>query len=302
MPTATSQAQDLADAIDGAAPPATNGKPRASRRKANDQANGQAPKPEGSAAETPAEPTPATSARRRAARPKAPKAEDAAPGPEAAAETPADPAPVVPPTDTTPAAADSTEPPGDPTEPEVKELPDTLNRADVDRIVALEAEADTLVGEADNIRAQAAALIVKQLDNGASERQVAAAIGKSDSHVHFAAAAWRRLQDPESAITDFQTAYKLAKAKKSDTTAGVTGPDSGSDQAGPDESAEAPFPAWAKQVRDLRRLVPEMIDQANYNQIKKLANMLERFTREALSKEQDLEILERATNASQTAA
>jgi hypothetical protein len=157
-----------------------------------------------------------------------------------------------------------------------------LNKKHIDQIVAWETEADGMMGEADNFRANAAALIVKELDAGATERQVAEAIHKSNAHVHFAAVAWRNLQGDEK-IADFNTAYKLAKRPpKQETEDGEpVNPDS--------ETAEHPFPPWAKQVREFNRLTSEMITQANLKQIQQYLKLAEKQARAASTKLEDLE-------------
>jgi hypothetical protein len=162
-----------------------------------------------------------------------------------------------------------------------------LNADEVAQIVQWESEADTLTGEADGYRAQAAGLIVKLLDGGATQRQVAEAIGKSPAHIAHASKAWKMLQD-DTTLPDFNTAYK--RAKRPDPPAEV--PESSQDGPAPRPDAdetESDFPAWSKQMREATRLLAEMITQANYKQTGALDKLLVKMTRANLSKREDLE-------------
>ena len=160
-----------------------------------------------------------------------------------------------------------------------------LNQKLVDQVKHWEGEAESLTGEADALRAQAAGGIVKLLEAGATQRQVAAAIDKSPAHVAHAAKAWRILQGDDAPTGDdrFSKAYKLAK--KPPTAEIETGNTGNPD---PNE-AEHPFPAWAKQVRTFKALAAEMIDQASLKQVQQLLKLLEKATRDAGTKEMDLE-------------
>lgn len=159
-----------------------------------------------------------------------------------------------------------------------------LDQKLVAQIVEFEKEADSMMGEADSLRSNAAQGIVKLLDAGASERQVAAAIGKSDTHVHWAAVAWRTLQE-QTDIKDFQTAYKLAKRPAAQREANPTGePQEPTTEIKPDK-----IDSWAKQVRDLQALLAAMTERANENQIKQLVKELEKGFRAAVSKQEEME-------------
>lgn len=161
-----------------------------------------------------------------------------------------------------------------------------LDKKLVSEIIQWESEADAMLDEADSYRSQAAANIVKLLDKGATERQVAVAINKSDTHVHFAAIAWRTLQD-DTGVSDFQTAYKMAKRPAAERQADPTGQNSQQEpetQIKPDK-----IPSWASQVRDLKALTAAMVDRANAKQIKELSKIGEKFLRDVLTKDQDLE-------------
>ncbi len=167
-----------------------------------------------------------------------------------------------------------------------------LNAKNIENIKRWELEADGHLNEADQFRAQAAGLIVKELDSGATQRQVAEAIGKSPSHVAHASTAWRMMQSDDFTVPEgkekerFNTAYKRAKAPgKPETTAGSGEPQEGS-QGAPDPES-IPFPAWAKQVRELNRLLAEMIDQATEPQIRQFNKILEKQLKAGVSKEDD---------------
>jgi len=56
--------------------------------------------------------------------------------------------------------------------------------------------------------AQLPAEIIRQLRAGATEREVAWAVGKSAAHVHFVSVAWGLMV---SAGVDFPAAYRMAK-------------------------------------------------------------------------------------------
>jgi hypothetical protein len=165
-----------------------------------------------------------------------------------------------------------------------------LSKKRIDQIKAWEAEAEGLTGEADNFRAQAASYIVMELEAGATERQLAEAIGKSPGHVHHAAKAWRLMQSDDFKVAAdapdrFNQAYKKAKQKAVTDTEGQTDGEGGGD----DDAAEQPYPAWSKQVKAFNNLVPVMIDQGSLKQIRQLLSMLGKQTKAAASKEQDLD-------------
>jgi hypothetical protein len=174
------------------------------------------------------------------------------------------------------------------TEERPTETPEVLSKPKAKKAVAdikrYEGEADSHMEEADNFRAQAAGLIVQLLDAGATERQVADAIGKGRSHVHFAATAWRLLQGDEAVVKDFNSAYKLAKRPAAERTPEAVNTDTA--------AAENPFPSWAKQMRELKRLTAEMIDQASLAQVRQFLKTMEKQSRAAATKEQDMAGLE----------
>lgn len=168
-----------------------------------------------------------------------------------------------------------------------------LNPASIGKIKKLEAEAEQLKGqasqiqgEADQKRAQAAGLIVKELDRGATERQVAQAIGKSNEHVHFAQLAFRILHDDKVEVADFQTAYRLAKKPAAEREAIM----SGQEPPAPAETAESEtsFRPWNRNLKNLRELLDEMLEQANYKQALALDKLLVRYTRAVVEKHEEM--------------
>jgi hypothetical protein len=177
-------------------------------------------------------------------------------------------------------------PPPKPTREEILQAEvDALDAKVVADILRLDSEADGLVGEADAYRAQAAGKIVKLLDAGGTERAVAKAINKSNAHVHFAAAAWRAMQDPAANFGQFQDAYKAVKnpPRVPDETAQGN---SGSSDA---DSDEAPFPAWKKQMAAARNLLGDMVEQASLPQIRQLLTLMDKTRKAAAEKEQELD-------------
>jgi len=158
-----------------------------------------------------------------------------------------------------------------------------LNEKRIAQIKAYEAEVDELIGESENIRSQSASLMVQEIEAGASERAIAKAIGKSDSHVHFAVTAWRLLQDEDRGLENFNAAYKLAKKPAAERDA-PTSPVN----TDPDASTN-PFPKWAAQVRTLNKVLSEMITQSTVPQAKQLDKLLTKGLRDTLTKLQDLE-------------
>ncbi len=178
-------------------------------------------------------------------------------------------------------------------------LSEKLDPEAIAEIRRLEAEFDKMETQAIKLnekgwqtRADAAELIVLQLERGATERDVAAAIGKSNSHVHFAATAWRYLQTSEN-ITDFNQAYKLVQ--RPDRPAITAGAGSAQD------SGEVAYPKWSKQMKALRDLTGEMYEQADYNQVVAYVKALAKALKLAAAKEQELESAPGQTR-SQTAA
>jgi hypothetical protein len=183
-----------------------------------------------------------------------------------------------------------------------------LDQNAVDRIKFLEAEAKALIRqasekreEAEDIRKQAAQLIVKLLHAGASQRDVASAIGRSHSHVSFASTAWFILQDETLNVTSFNKAYKMAQHKVDGAAAieAQRGPEAIESPAAADAAraparngsaaAERPFPPWKKQMDVLGPLLPEMVEQADLRQARSLFRVLERLARDLHAKIKDLE-------------
>ena len=80
----------------------------------------------------------------------------------------------------------------------------------IERIKFCEAEADRLSAESDALRWEAARLISELLDGGMTQRQVAAEIGKSQSHVKIMnrVAEYHGTQDGSS----FDSLYQAAKS------------------------------------------------------------------------------------------
>jgi hypothetical protein len=165
----------------------------------------------------------------------------------------------------------------------------------VEQVKAWEAQADHLDGKADSFRSQAAAGIVQLLATpGATERSVAAIIGKTGAHVHHSKVAWELLQTRED-ITSFSVAYAKAKAKKptvevetAESSAVEAGPDH--DDGDADEPPERPSPSWTRQIQSLKSLIAQMIEHAgNDRQTGQLSNVLETGLRGALTKQQDQE-------------
>lgn len=160
------------------------------------------------------------------------------------------------------------------------------NKKNIDKIKQWEAEAEHLVGEADSYRAQAAGIIVKLLETGATERMVAKAIGKSDSHVHHAKKAWLHMQADDT-IPDFNTAYKLAKRPASEqSNATSSQPEEGGGDTAP---ATNPYPPWKKQMAEATKLLREMIDQCSLPQAKQLTKLLQRMLEGAVEKQEAME-------------
>lgn len=92
-----------------------------------------------------------------------------------------------------------------------------MNR--IEEIVWHEAEAERLDQEADGHRWEAASLIAQELANGKSQRELAAEIGKSQTHVSLMAKVWHEWGDYQgNQRPRFSRAYLDAKdsAEKAD--------------------------------------------------------------------------------------
>lgn len=106
----------------------------------------------------------------------------------------------------------------------------------VAEIIDHERQADQLAAASDAHRWEAARLIAEELDGGKSQRQLAADIGKSQTHVSFMARAWRDYQGNQLR-PPFAEAYQALKAKP--VPAAIEAPTSAIvETPAPDESQE----------------------------------------------------------------
>jgi hypothetical protein len=189
-----------------------------------------------------------------------------------------------------------------------------INPDTVARIRALDAEATALKNDADRkyaerdqIRKDAACLIVELLEAGASQRAVADATGTSRGHISFASTAWFLLQDETLGLTSFNEAYKLAQrpatraaieaarnpdaieAPAADGT-GIADAGAGATTSTPASTTEdRPFPPWHKQVQTVSEMVPGMIAQADLRQARALDRTLRRLVSELAARIKYLE-------------
>lgn len=98
--------------------------------------------------------------------------------------------------------------------------PEQAERTRIEEIIWCEGQADQMVAEAEDLRWDAARLITEELATGKLQREVAAEIGKSQSHVSFMAQVHRLRPDypgNKTAPRAFGSYYEEVQRQQADT-------------------------------------------------------------------------------------